>query len=150
MQQRFEFRPSRQLAVVLVGVHVLACLALLPLALPLWAKLALPAVLIISAAYHLWRYAWLRAGQAVTSLVVEGDEVRLLRRDGTERVARVMQDSLVTPLLSVLILLPEGARRACSVVILADSLDAESYRRLRVWLRWGLPKTADAAHKQGG
>ena len=151
MRQRFEFRPSRQLAGALVGVHGLACLALLPLTFPLWAKVALSAVLMLSLAYHLWRYAWLGAAQAIIGLVVEGEQVHLLRRDGAERLTRVLQDSLVMPMLSVLNVLPEGARRACSVVILADSLDAESYRKLRVWLRWGLPKTvADAADKQAG
>jgi len=46
-------------------------------------------------------------------------------------------DSLVTPFITVLNVLPQGARLARSVVILPDSLDAESFRQLRVWLKWG-------------
>jgi toxin CptA len=48
-----------------------------------------------------------------------------------------LRDSLVTPYLTVLNVLPQGARFSRSVVILPDSLDAESFRQLRVWLKWG-------------
>ncbi|MBI3902775.1 MAG: hypothetical protein HY306_07520 [Nitrosomonadales bacterium] len=33
--------------------------------------------------------------------------------------------------------LPQGARFARSMIILPDSLDVESFRQLRVWLKWG-------------
>jgi toxin CptA len=53
-------------------------------------------------------------------------------------------DSFVTPYLTVLNLKPEGARFAHALVILPDSLEAESFRRLRVRLKWG---TADPARR---
>lgn len=46
----------------------------------------------------------------------------------------LLPGSLVSPMCTVLRLRVDGHAR--SVVVLADSLDGEDYRRLRVWLRW--------------
>lgn len=120
---------------MLVAAHS-AALAVLALALPLWAKLAFAALLLFSLLYYLRRDAWLSLPASCIGLVLEGEGVVLLRRDGVRLSCGILQDSLVTPYLTVLNVLPQGARFARSVVILPDSLEAESFRQLRVWLKW--------------
>jgi toxin CptA len=60
----------------------------------------------------------------------------------------VTDDSVVTPSLTVMVYHQKNAtlmsRVFCArLIILPDALDAESYRQLRVWLRWGLKRTAN-------
>ncbi len=63
--------------------------------------------------------------------------ILLLRRDGGRLPCRILRDSVVTPSLTVLNVLPEGAHLARGLVILPDRMDKEPFRRLRVWLKQG-------------
>ena len=137
MQRQFKLLPSHYLAAMLIAVHGITFAALFPLALPIWAKAALAPLMLFSLAYHLRRDAWLSAPSASVELVLEGDRIVLTTRGGEQLAGQMLSDSLVTPFLTVLNVLPQGARLARSVVILPDSLDAESFRQLRVCLKWG-------------
>lgn len=121
---------------MLVAAHGAALGALL-FSLPLWAGLASVPLLLSSLLYYLLRDAWLRLPASCIGLVQEGEAYVLLRRDGMHLRCGISPDSLVTPQLTVLNVLPQGARFARSVVILGDSMEAESFRQLRVWLKWG-------------
>lgn len=136
MQRQFTFHPSRYLAAMLITAHGSVCAALIPLTLPLWAKLALAFSVLFSLGYHLQRKAWLSAPSACVAMTLEGDQVALTMRDGARLDGPIARDSLVTPWLTVLNVLPQDARFVRSVVILPDSMDAESFRQLRVWLKW--------------
>lgn len=137
MQRQFKLQPSRYLAAFLVAAHGAALAMLVPLALPVWAKTALSIVILFSLAYHLRRDALLSSKIAVMALMLEEEQAVLTLRGGDQLAGQVLRDSLVTPYITVLNVLPQGARLARSVVILPDSLDAESFRQLRVWLKWG-------------
>ena len=137
MQQQFKFQPSYYFAAMLVAAHGVTLAALFPLAFPIWAKTALAFFVLLSLGYHLWREAWLSAPSASVGLMLEGDQVVLTTRDGEKLTGQILRDSLVTPFLTVLNVLPQGARFARSVIIMPDSMDAESFRQLRVWLKWG-------------
>lgn len=137
MQQQFKLQPSRYLAVILIVAHGAALAALFPLTLPAWSKVVLALLMLFGLAYHLRRDAWLSAPSSGTALMLEGDRVVLSTRGGKQLAGKVLRDSLVTPLITVLNVLPQGARFARSVIILPDSLDAESFRQLRVWFKWG-------------
>lgn len=121
---------------MLIAAHG-AVLGALLFALPLWAGLALALLLLCSLLYYLLRDAWLGLPTSCIGLIQEGEGAVLLRRDGTRLSCAILQDSLVMPYLTVLNVLPPESRFARSVVILADSMEAESFRQLRVWLRWG-------------
>lgn len=62
------------------------------------------------------------------------NEWRLIRKDGRHVEIIVREDSVVTPYLTVVNF---EYFRLRSLVILPDAVDAESYRQLRVRLRWG-------------
>ena len=137
MQRQFNLQPSIYFAIALVVSHGAALAVLAPLALPLWAKILLASLVLISLLYHVWHDAWLLALSSNKTLLLDGDMILLVARNGDQVTARVLADSLVTPYITVLNVLPQGSHLARSVIILPDSLDAESFRQLRVWLRWG-------------
>lgn len=137
MQRQFNFHSSGYLTIVLIVAHCVAFAILIPLALPLWSKILLVFLVLISMLYHLWHDAWLSALSSNKTLLLDGDMILLVTRDGKQMTARVLADSLVTPFITVLNVLPKGSHLARSIIILPDSLDAESFRQLRVWLRWG-------------
>ena len=137
MQRQFNLQPSIYFTIALVASHGVALAVLAPLALPLWARTLLALLVFASLMYHIWHDAWLLALSSNKTLLLDGDMILLVARNGDQVTARVLADSLVTPYITVLNVLPQGAYLARSVIILPDSLDAESFRHLRVWLRWG-------------
>ncbi|MBI5436855.1 MAG: hypothetical protein HY937_07100 [Nitrosomonadales bacterium] len=137
MQRQFKLQPSRYLAAMLITAHGTTFAALFPLALPGWTKAALASLTLLSLMHHLRHDAWLSAPSAGVALTLEGDRVVLTTCGGEQLTGQMLRDSLVTPFITVLNVLPQGAHLARSVVILPDSLDAESFRQLRVWLKWG-------------
>ena len=138
MQRQFKLQPSRYLAAILIVAHGAAFAALLPLALPAWSKVALALTMLFSLVYRLRRDAWLSAPSSGTALMLDGDRVVLTTRGGQQLAGHVLRDSLIMPYITVLNVLPQGTRFARSVIILPDSLDAESFRQLRVWFKWGV------------
>ena len=136
MQRQFNFQPSVYFTIALIASHGVALAVLAPLALPLWARILLASLVITSLLYHVWHDAWLLALSSNKTLLVDGDMVQLVARNGDQVTARVLADSLVTPYITLLNVLPQGSYFTRSVIILPDSLDAESFRQLRVWLRW--------------
>ena len=136
MQRQFNLQPSIYFTIALVVSHGIALAVLVPITLPLWARILLAALVLVSMLYHLWHDAWLLALSSNKTLLLDGDSVLLVARNGDQVTARILADSLVTPFISVLNVLPQGAYLARSIIILPDSLDAESFRQLRVWLKW--------------
>lgn len=136
MPRPFKLQRSHYLATMLIAAHGATLAALFPLNFPIWAKIALAFFVLLSLGVHLRREAWLSAPSAGVALMLEGDQIVLTTRGGEQLVGQILRDSLVTPYLTVLNILPEGARFTRSVVILPDSLDTESFRQLRVRLKW--------------
>ena len=137
MHQQFNFRPSHYFASMLITAHCITLAALYPLTFPVWAKTALALPVLFSMGYHVLREAWLSAPSATVRLTIEEDLAVLTLRNGDQLTGKILRDSLVTPLLTVLNVQTRNTRIAHSLVILPDSLDAASFRQLRVWLKWG-------------
>jgi toxin CptA len=135
-RQTFHFKPSRWLAVVLLAGHGVVSASLLHLDLPFWALGALLFLLWVNLGYLLWREVMLRSSQACLAMHVAEEELELQLRGGQTVVVQLCAESLVTPWLTVLSLKPQTGRWR-RLVILPDSLDAESFRQLRVCLKWG-------------
>ena len=137
MRRQFTLQPSRYLAAMLITAHGATLVVLFSLALPIWAKAALASLMLFSLMHHLRRNAWLSAPSASVALMLVGDRVVLITRGGEQFAGQLLHDSVVTPLVTVLNVLLQGTHIVRSVVILPDSLDAESFRQLRVWLKLG-------------
>jgi hypothetical protein len=65
------------------------------------------------------------------------DEIVLVLRNGTHHPGMILPCSLVTPYLVILILGLNERVGTRSVLIFPDTMSVESFRKLRVVLRWG-------------
>lgn len=137
-----ELRPSRLLAAVLGGAHLgaLLVLALLPLA--LWLQTGGAVVLLLSAAHAIRRHALRRGRNAAVALhFTDREQLRVRMHDGSWHAGQVLGSSSVGVSLTLLNIALNGRHLPLHVVLPADSLAADDFRRLRVWLRWG-PRAA--------
>lgn len=130
-------QPSYRLVTILSLAHSAVAILLWPLALSWGVKAILVTLLLISLIYYLRKDALLVANNAVVALTLT-DEMScvLAMRSGRLMACSVLGNSFVAPYLTVINLQSEGKFCERSVVILPDSLGAEEFRRLRVWLRW--------------
>ncbi len=138
MQRSFIFHPSRYLMLTLVFAHAVAAVAFLFLPIPQSALILLLSVLVASMGYYALRDALLKLNGSWIALRVEGDQAVLINRAGDEWAVELLRGSVVMPHLVVLNFAGRERRRRCSVVLFPDSMDTESFRRLRVALKWHL------------
>lgn len=118
-----------------MSAHALALLALWLAALtPSW---QIPATVVLTgSAIHYFKR--LRK-DGITALEADDSGYRLLDRG--EWIDVQMRHALVTATLTVVEFKQANGRRL-SLVLLPDSISADDYRRLRVWLRWVKPENA--------
>lgn len=119
---------SRRLAVLAFGLHGLAALGVASADIGWPLQLAGLGLVALSAILALRRRPPVRL-----RCLADGN---LLMAEGADdwQLVEIRAGSLVSPMCTVLRLRIEGRARA--MVVLADSLDGDDYRRLRVWLRW--------------
>jgi len=135
---RLALQPSRQLAWILATAGAGACASVAAVPLPLWQKLALYALIAAVTFYYVAKDAWLRIPWSIVALEVTSEGTfRCQLRDGAWSEAIVRGDSFVTPRLTALNLVEPGKWLARHAILLSDSGDADMFRQLRVWLRWG-------------
>lgn len=158
---QLNFKSSIQLSALIVGVSFGACCILIPLTLFWQIKLLLSLVILGSASYAVCCDGLLLLPWSCVALSVNvKNQLQLIRKDGKVLDVVVQENSVVTPYLTVLNCKLSNSdqlddmqwmtRRLLqlnltqlSVTILPDALDSESYRQLRVWLRWGHPSKLD-------
>lgn len=121
-------KSSRQLLFVQSLAHLAAAAAVLASHIPSW----LAALLLLLVGASLAR---LRRLLPVTGLVLGGDgHLQTVDADGTASEATVHPHTLVLSFLIVLLYRQHGRLRALTLP--GDSLSAEDFRQLRLWLRW--------------
>lgn len=130
-------RPSRMLAAILAAVHCAAIILVVLVPLPQWLKAAAITALLVSLAFYVWQTALLRSPHAVVAIEVASDETFSVQtRRGDWLGCEVLGSTYVASFLTVLNLREPEKRTVRHVVVLPDSMDADDFRRLRVWLRW--------------
>ena len=135
-------KPSRRFALGLGLAHLAAAAAIVATGLPLWLALAAGSALLVHGVVVIARTALLRSRGAVVALEAgRGETLPFMTRDGVWHEGRILGSTYVAPYLTVLNISDYGSRRAYHVPIMPDGIDPEDFRRLRVWLRWGAPKT---------
>lgn len=140
---RVILKRSRKLVAVLTAAHAAAAMNLVPLDVPIWAKLALTLLIAASLGYTVRRYALLRSSAALTALELRENDSSAIRTGGENwQEARILGTTYVSPSLTVVNVRVPGGWRARHIVIVSDNVDAESFRRLRVQLRWGYRQAA--------
>src|SRR5690606_26774323 len=107
------------------------------LALPVVVKLIITLLLAGSLYYYLRRYVWLTSPRSIVALHLMGKNSCRIKTHADEYIDTIIDTStFVASYMTVLSLRKEQTRYYYTVVILPDSIDADSFRRLRVWLRW--------------
>lgn len=130
-------RPSRQLAALLYAAHAVSIVLLWSLTLPVALKVAIAVLVVISLIHYLSQDAWLTAHHAVTAFTLtEARQCTATLHSGKSVTGEVLGGTFVAPYLTVILYQPEGKFFTRSIVIFPDSIDAEIFRKLRVWLRW--------------
>ncbi len=138
MQRHFKLRPSRALALSLSILCLSALVSIWSLPFSALTLSVLSLVVLSWSGYCLGLHAGLRMGNSCVALrLEEGDEIVLVLRNGSHLMCRLCGDSLVTPYIVILNAAMNGRRGGRSVLIMPDAIGAESFRRLRVILRWG-------------
>ena len=142
MQRYFALRPSNYLTLTILFAHVTVMVALLFVPFPGAALVLLLIVLAWSMAYYVLRDARLLLNSACVALRLEDERIALIDHKGEEVAGALLRSSMVMQHLVVLNIAVQGRRWERNVVFMSDSMDAESFRRLRVALKWRMKPTA--------
>lgn len=138
-----ELRSSRQLALILGCSHFGAFMVLAMLPVASWLQACGAVLLLLSAAHSIHRYALRRGRNAAVALhFTDREQLRVRMHNGCWHAGHVLGSSTVGITLILLNIRLDGRRLPLHVLMPADSLAADDFRRLRVWLRWG-PRPAD-------
>lgn len=112
-----------------------------------WLAVGLP-VAVVGAVLQYRRSGWLRGKSAISVLRVEGGELSAQLGDGREIAVCATGASRLGARLALLKLRPVGTRvKTYSTILLANTaglrgnVPEDEFRRLRMWLRLGHPKT---------
>ena len=136
MPIRIYYRPPGSLMLFLSIVHAISILCLLPLALPDWVKCLLALIILYS--YHGYTLDYLRARGKRLELILQPDnEWRLvdLSRPDQQRVrVTLIPGAFVHPRLVVLNM--QGPAGRFALLLTPQNVDADTFRRLRVRLRY--------------
>lgn len=135
---------SRHLALLLLVIMLMALASVLTLAWLMpwpWRLLAVTTaspVLLVLGWQALLRHAWRQSDDAVLLLALDREGAyHLTLRDGRHLAVRLQHDSVVFASLSLLNFRLVQGKGKITCLILPDAVDADVFRRLRVWLRWG-------------
>ena len=130
-------RASWLLAAILALGHGAAIAIVLLVSLPPWAKLIAAAALIVHLLIVARRQALLLTPDSAVAIEIGSDNILSVKaRRGEWSEYAVLGDTYVTSYLTVMNLQQADTRAVKRVAILPDSVDAEDFRKLRVWLRW--------------
>ena len=134
---RINLRPSWLLAGVLTLAHAAAIAGVLIVSMPPWVKFVATAMISGQCLMAVWRQALLLGPHGVLALEITADDaINIHTRASGWSDYDVIGSTYVTPYLTILNLRRHDHRGTRHIVLMPDSLHAEDFRKLRVWLRW--------------
>lgn len=130
---------SSYLLVWLMGAaSLISCLILLFLQLMLAVKIIAISAVLVTTVYCIRRYALLSWPSSITQLDLNHEsKLQLTFREGKRREAKPLESSFVAAYLTVLNMQLVDNGKIVSLILVADNTEPDSFRQLRVWLRWG-------------
>jgi len=142
------FKPTYTLTALLVMMSAAMCAILIPLSLSWQIKLAIVVAVIICLSYMLAEKCLLILPWSCVALSINiKNELMVTRRNGTQLSNLAVDvDTVVTPYLTVIRYQQKNAPLLQRVfkhnqIVMCDSTDEDSFRKLRVWLRWAANQT---------
>lgn len=138
------FKPSYQLTILLISMGLMMSAILIAMPIVWHIKLSLLLLMVASVTYATAKYALLLLPVSVIALdITQQNKINIKLKDGHEmNEVSVCAETVVTPYLTVLRLQQKNApllQRVfkISIVVMTDTTDTASFRKLRTWLRWG-------------
>lgn len=132
-----ELKRSREGALLFLALHGIGAAGVLAAGLPFWLVVPALAGLGWSLAQLVRRHVVLAHTESLIRLKFHPDgRAECLTRDGEWLGLHLLDDSTLFPFFALLILAPEGGGRRRHALVFRDTLAAEDWRQLRVWLRW--------------
>lgn len=129
--------PSWLLAGILTFAHGAAIAIMLTVDLPSAAKLIGAVILLVHLLVLVRRQALLLAADSAVAIEVSSDNrISVQTRSGAWKEYEVLGSTYAMPYLTVLNLRQHDSRASRRITLLADSLHADDFRKLRAWLRW--------------
>jgi toxin CptA len=130
--------PSNLLLGLLLAISIVAGAIILSLPIPLYIKLVIIALILISSAYFIVRDALLTLPWSWKSLDVDSKgELTITNKRGQQFQPVLAASSFIHAACTILNFKRNGLKLALIPVILITSAENENeLRRLRVWLRW--------------
>lgn len=135
-QPHFTLKPSRFFLSLFIAVHLFSVMCLLLTTISIqWKILAI--LFLVTHGFIMWqRKISLRDKNAIVTINYHRDgEWQLQNRRGVYANAILCGDSVVTRWLIILNFKVVATRKIVSVIIFPDSVDTDTLRRLRVFLR---------------
>lgn len=140
---------SPTLAAVLCTAHGVAAAVPWAVALPWWLATPTSAAILALGALTVARDALRRLPSSVVLLEVNADgEGRIVFRSGRTDSVRIGSDTTVVP-MAVVISPVSTAGRSRGVVVTRDACGPDTFRRLKVFLRWQLRAAGTGADAAG-
>lgn len=140
-----DFKPSYQLTLLLTCMGLAMSTILIAMPIVWHIKLCVLLWMVASVMYVTAKYALLILPSSVVALhVTQQNKLHFwYKGDQESHEVAVCGETVVTPYLTVIRLQEKNApllRRVFknSIVVMADTTDATSFRKLRTWLRWGI------------
>lgn len=133
-----DLQPTYLLAILLAVAAFTACGVVQYLPIWLAIKWVMMVLMLISAWFYIAQEALLLLPWSFIRMEINaGNALLLTRRDGTVSCVDLMPNGFVTAYLTVLNVKYSDSRWRRSLILSPDRVDAQAFRRLRVWLRWG-------------
>lgn len=132
-----KLKPSPFLTTLLCAAHLATIAIWWQLTLAMDFKLIGTVIFLISLMLYCRHYALLTSPRSIVAFELnDAMECTIETRLGKRITCAILGSTFVSPYLVVLNLKPLNGTSARSVTILADAIDAEVFRQLRILLRW--------------
>jgi toxin CptA len=136
---KLNLKPSYWLAALLAASSLGACIIVLCMPMPISLKIFICVPVVLVATYFIAQDALILLPWSFTDLALNTKgKLLVTRKNGLVSSTSVLPSSFVAAYLTVLNLKINGSRWRRNLLLTPDRVDAEAFRRLRVWLRWGV------------
>ena len=129
-------KPSPRLALLLLLFHAIVATVVSMTAMPVAARLAMLALILLSLVYYLARDVLLLFPDSWREVAFDQGGVSVVTKDGSSLSGQAASNTMFSPLFAVLRIRVEGHRLPVSRTIFPDALDAGAFRELSVHLRF--------------
>ena len=132
-------RASRQLAIALVLLHLVALSCVLLFLPEAWMSAVTAIAILAGLVLHLRRDALQLSSDAVTAFKLkDGTQCELNLRNGATVSGSIDGSSFAAPLLTIIIVRTSARRGRRAVILMPDSASEQELREVRIWLRHGV------------